>query len=54
MLPPYKPGVPKGTSEIMGLSGMVMLASPTFLDQTGYFAGRNVETISHSLNKGLG
>jgi hypothetical protein len=53
MLPPYKPGAPKGTSEIMGLLGMVMLASPTFLDQTGYFADRKVETIFHSLNEGL-
>jgi hypothetical protein len=34
MFPPHKPSVSKGTGEIMDLLGMVMLASPTFLDQT--------------------
>src|ERR1700722_132202 len=29
MFPPYKPSVSKGTSEIMDLLGMVMLASPS-------------------------
>jgi hypothetical protein len=32
---------------------MMMLKSPTFVDTTGYFPGRNVETIFHSLNEGL-
>jgi hypothetical protein len=53
MFPPYKPRVPKGTSEIIDRLGMMMLASPTFVDKTGYFPGRNVETIFHSLNEGL-
>jgi hypothetical protein len=53
MLLPYEPRVPKGTSEIIDLLGMMMLKSPTFVDTTGYFPGRNVETIFHSLNEGL-
>lgn len=53
MFPPYKTRVPKGIGEIMDRLGMMMLKSPTFVDKTGYFPGRNVETIFHSLNEGL-
>lgn len=53
MFPPYKTRVPNGIGEIMDRLGMMMLKSPTFVDKTGYFPGRNVETIFHSLNEGL-
>src|ERR1700722_7846520 len=53
MFPPYKPHVPKGIGEIMDLLGMMMIKSPTFVDKTGYFPGRNVEMIFHALNEGL-
>jgi hypothetical protein len=50
---PYKPYVPKGAGEIRDLLGMMMLSSPTFVDKTGYFPGRNVETVFYALNESL-
>jgi hypothetical protein len=32
---------------------MMMLASPTFVDKTGYFPWQNVDTVFHQLNEGL-
>ena len=53
MLPPYKPYIPNGVSEIRDLLGWMMLSSPTFEDKTGHFPGRNVETAFHALNESL-
>jgi hypothetical protein len=50
---PYKPYVPKGASEIRDLLGMMMLSSPTFIDKTGYFPRRNVETVFYALNESM-
>jgi len=33
--------------------GAMMLESPTFIDRSGYFPGRNVETTFFELNEGL-
>ena len=49
----YEPYIPKGVSEIMDLLGMMMLASPTFVDKTGYFPGQNLETTFYALNESL-
>jgi len=32
---------------------MMMLDSPTFIDKTGYFPGRNLEIAFYELNEGL-
>jgi hypothetical protein len=53
MVRPYKPHIPKDVSEIRDLLGFMMLRSPTFIDKTGYFPGRNLETVFYALNEGL-
>jgi hypothetical protein len=53
MFPPYKPYIPKGVSEIRDFLGMMMLKSPAFVDKTGYFPDRNLETTFCELNEGL-
>jgi hypothetical protein len=53
MVRPYKPHIPKGVSEIMDQLGFMMLKSPTFIDKTGYFPDRNLETVFYALNEGL-
>lgn len=53
MLPPYKPYVPKGVSEIRELLGMMMLSSPKFADRTGHFPEKGVETVFFALNESL-
>ena len=37
----------------MDLLGWMMLFSPKFIDQTGYFPGKNIETVFYSLNESL-
>jgi len=44
---------PQSVEEIIDLLGMMMLYSPTFIDKSGFFSGRNVETVFHDLNEGL-
>jgi hypothetical protein len=53
MPPPYKPYIPKGVSEVRDYVGAMMLGSPTFVDRTGYFPGRNLQTTFYELNEGL-
>ena len=53
MVRSYKPYVPKGVGEIRDFLGMMMLKSPTFVDKTGHFPGRNLETTFCELNEGL-
>ena len=53
MFPPHKPYIPKGISEVRDYVGAMMLGSPTFVDRTGYFPGRNLQTTFYELNEGL-
>jgi hypothetical protein len=53
MIPSRAPHTPQDVEEIIDLLGMMMLYSPTFIDQSGFFSGRNVETVFHALNEGL-
>jgi hypothetical protein len=50
---PYSPYIPQGKSEIMDYLAFIMLSSPTFIDDTGYFQGRNIDTTFFALNEGL-
>ena len=45
--------IPQGVSEIIDHLGLMMLYSPTFVDDTGYFPNRNIDTVFHQLNEGL-
>jgi hypothetical protein len=45
--------ISQGVSEIIDQLGMMMLKSPTFVDDTGYFSWQNIETVFHQLNEGL-
>ncbi len=49
----YTPYIPKGINEVRDYVGSMMLSSPTFVDRTGYFPGRNLETTFYELNEGL-
>ena len=49
----YKPYIPKGVSEIADFLGMMLLKSPMFVDETGYFPGRNLRTPFCELNESL-
>ena len=53
MIPSRAPHTPRDIEEIIDLLGMMMLYSPTFIDQSGFFSGRNVETVFQALNEGL-
>jgi hypothetical protein len=53
MFPPYRPYVPKDINEIKDFLSRMMLSSPTFVDKTGYFPGRNLETTFSELDAGL-
>lgn len=50
---PYKPYIPQDVGELLDLLGYMMLASPTFKDDTGYFPERNIDTAFYALNEGL-
>lgn len=50
---PYKPYVPKTVGEIVDLLGWMMLCSPTFEDDSGYFPGRNIDTTFFALKEAL-
>ncbi len=45
--------VSQSTGEIIDLLGMMMLKSPTFVDRTGYFPGRNIDNVFQTLNESL-
>ena len=44
---------PQSTDEIIDFLGMMMLSSPTFIDKSGFFASRNVDSVFHALNEAL-
>ena len=50
---PYKPYIPQDLSEILDQVRSMMLGSPDFKDDTGYFPERNIDTAFFSLNEGL-
>jgi len=37
----------------MDMLGLMMLSSPTFVDDSGYFPDRNIETVFDSFNQGF-
>ena len=47
------PYIPKTKDEIRDFLGRMMLGAPTFIDKTGYFETRNIETEFLALNEGL-
>jgi hypothetical protein len=49
----YTPYIPQGKSEIMDKLGSMMLSSPKFEDDSGYFPGKSIDTEFYSLNEGL-
>jgi len=53
MQKPYTPYIPHSISDIMDLLGWMMLNSPKFEDDTGYFEGQSIDTEFHALNEGL-
>ncbi len=53
MPPLRKPYIPEGLSEVIDFVGSMMLGSPTFIDKTGYFPERNIDSEFHALNEGL-
>lgn len=53
MAPPYRPYIPGTLGDLLDLLGLMMLSSPTFIDESGHFPGRNVDTEFRALNEGL-
>ena len=52
-MPPTKLYIPQGGSEIIDHLALMMLYSPMFIDKTGYFPHRNIDTVFQQLNEGL-
>lgn len=50
---PYKPYISQTISELWDLLGSMMLNAPTFVDDSGYFPGKNLETTFFQLNESL-
>lgn len=50
---PYNPYIPQTTGDIYDLLGSMMLNSPTFVDRSGDFPGRNIDTEFFVLKEGL-
>ena len=53
MLPPYEPYIPLSSGEINDKLAWMVLHSPRFEDDTGFFPGQNLETTFFSLNEGF-
>jgi len=49
----YTPYIPQNIGEIIDKLGWMMLFSPKFDNDSGYFPGRNLDTTFFSLNEGL-
>jgi hypothetical protein len=49
----YEPYVPRGISELLDYLAHMMLAAPTFKDETGYLRHKNIDANFLSLNEGL-
>lgn len=50
---PYKPYISQTISELWDLLGSMMLDAPTFVDDSGYFPSRNLETTFFELDESL-
>lgn len=50
---PYTPYIPQTIDEIWDYLGGTMLNSPTFVDPTGYFPERNIDTEFFALKGGF-
>jgi len=49
----YNPYIPESIGDLRDLIGSMMLDSPTFVDKSGFFAGKNIETAFYALGEGL-
>jgi hypothetical protein len=49
----YKPYIPQDVGELLAYLSHMMLASPTFKDESGYLPWENIDTTFFSLNEGL-
>jgi hypothetical protein len=47
------PYIPQSVSEILENLGSIMLSAPAFLDDSGYFPDRNIESEFYLLNEGM-
>lgn len=47
------PHIPRNIEEVWDLAGSMMLGAPTFVDKTGYFEDRNIDTEFFALGEGL-
>ena len=45
--------MPKGISEILDHLAFIMIKSPKFEDDSGYFPEQSIDTVYYSLNEGL-
>ncbi len=48
-----KPHIPASLSEIDDLLGSMMLWAPTFIDESGFFPDRNIDSRFHQLAEGF-
>jgi hypothetical protein len=53
MLSPRGPHIPKDIGELRDLLNSMMISSPTFKDNTGYFPEDDIDTTFHALKEGL-
>lgn len=51
---PYEPYIPQTPGEVWDLLGAMVLDAPRFVDTSGYFPGRNIDTTFHALTEGFG
>ena len=49
----YRPYIPQSLGDLLDLLSSRLLSAPTFVDKTGYFPERNLETTFSKLNEGL-
>jgi hypothetical protein len=50
---PYTPYVPQTPGEVWDMLGSMILGAPRFLDRTGYFPHRNIDTEFEGLTAGF-
>jgi len=50
---PYKPYIPQTPGEVWDLIGSMVLGAPRFIDSTGYFPGKNIDTEFEALTGGI-
>jgi len=49
----YRPYIPQTLGDLLDLPSSMLLSLPSFVDKTGYFPERNLETTFAELNEGL-